>query len=137
MNDYKKYAADGFTYAEILLSLMTIGIIMLVMPGILSLFQSLELNDDNYDLDIFTLDIIETYEASTEIEVESASQLNFTTKRGVISYRYVDERIIKSIDGSGFVTLMYNVRSYSLSEDKDKITINIKGDSDETFIFKK
>jgi len=67
--DLKKYAADGFTYLEMLLSLMTAALIMAVMTGILSVFQALEPIDDDYDLDIFTMDIMETYDASSDIKI--------------------------------------------------------------------
>jgi|SRR5690625_1114482 len=137
MNDYKKYAGSGFTYAELLLALMTVGMIMMILPSILSLFQSIELHDDSYDIDIFTMDIIATYSGSTEIKVTSATRLNFTTERGIVSYRYHNGRIIKSIDNAGFVTLMFNVDSYTLHEGKDAITVELKGEDDETFTFKK
>ena len=46
MNGSKKYAADGFTYMEMLLSLMTAALIMAVMPAVIALFQTLELQED-------------------------------------------------------------------------------------------
>lgn len=137
MNDYKKYATSGFTYAELLLALMTAGMIMMILPSILSLFQSIELHDDTYDIDIFTMDIIETYSESNEIKMTSATRLNFTTERGIVSYRYNNGRIIKSIDNAGFVTLMFNVDTYTLHEAKESITVQLKGEVDETFTFKK
>lgn len=137
MNDYKKFASSGFSYVELLLSLMTASMIMMVLPSILTLFQSLEMHDDNYDIDIFTMDIIETYSGSTDIDISSASVLNFTTERGTVSYRYNSGRIIKSIDGAGFVTLMFNVESYTLDEDANSITVELKGETNETFNFKK
>lgn len=137
MKDYKKYASSGFTYAELLLALMTAGMIMMILPSILSLFQSVELHDDTYDIDIFTMDIIETYSESTEIKVTSATRLSFTTERGTVSYRYNNGRIIKSIDNAGFVTLMFNVDSYTLQEAENSITVQLKGEVDETFTFKK
>ena len=135
--DLKKYAADGFTYLEMLLSLMTAALIMAVMPGILSVFQALEPIDDDYDLDIFTMDIMETYDASSDIKISNASVIQFKTDRGQVSYRYQNGRIIKSIDGGGFVTLMFNIDTFILNESNGLITLKLKGDADETYTFNK
>src|SRR5699024_3417769 len=83
MNGSKKYAADGFTYMEMLLSLMTAALIMAVMPAVIALFQTLELQEDYYDTDIFTLDIMETYKACRKIEA-AGTAVHFTTDRGKI-----------------------------------------------------
>lgn len=136
MNGSKKYAADGFTYMEMLLSLMTAALIMAVMPAVIALFQTLELQEDYYDTDIFTLDIMETYKASRKVEV-AGTAVHFTTDRGKITYRYSNGRIIKSIEDEGFVTLMFNIEEFITAETKEAVSLELKGAADETFIFKK
>lgn len=131
----KKYAADGFSYMEILLSLMTAGLIMAAMPNIMMMFQSLTLHEDYYDTDIFTLDIIETYKAAEEIKIIGRS-INFTTDSGEVSYRFADGRIIKSINGDGFVTLMYNIGEFIITEKDKTIILKLKGAANETFTFR-
>ena len=121
---------------EMLLSLMTAALITAVMPNVLVLFQSLALHEDNYDTDIFILDIIETYNAAEDIKVIGKS-INFTTGGGEISYRYTDGRIIKSIDGDGFVTLMFSIEDFITREAGDSITLELKGAANEKFIFRK
>ncbi|CEA00057.1 hypothetical protein BN1048_00792 [Jeotgalicoccus saudimassiliensis] len=134
MNGSKKYAADGFSYMEILLSLMTASLIMAVMPNILVMFQSLTPVSDYYDTDIFTLDIIDTYNAAEEIEI-SGQTISFNTGKDEVSYRYSNGRIIKSVNGDGFVTLMFNIESFTLTETDKTITLELKGAANETFIF--
>lgn len=136
MNGSKKYAADGFTYMEMLLSLMTAAFIMAVMPAVIALFQTFELQEDYYDTDIFTLDIMETYKASRKIEA-AGTAVHFTTDRGKITYRYSSGRIIKSIEDEGFVTLMFNIEEFITAETKEAVSLELKGAADETFIFKK
>lgn len=136
-NVSKKYAADGFTYLEMLLSLMTAALIMAVMPNVMILFQGLTLHEDHYDTDIFMLDIIETYKAAEEIEAAGGAVINFKTKRGDVTYRYSSGRIIKSIDNVGFVTLMFNIESFVITETATAISLQLKGAADETLIFKK
>jgi len=136
MNGSKKYAADGFTYMEMLLSLMTAALIMAVMPAVIALFQTLELQEDYYDTDIFTLDIMETYKACRKIEA-AGTAVHFTTDREKITYRYSNGRIIKSIEDEGFVTLMFNIEEFITAETKEAVSLELKGAADETFIFKK
>lgn len=136
-NGSKKYAADGFTYLEMLLSLMTAALIMAVMPNIMMMFQGLTLHEDHYDTDIFMLDIIEVSGAAEEVDASGTSEINFKTDRGKISYSYSSGRIIKSIDNAGFVTLMFNIDSFVIKETKETITLQLKGAADETLIFKK
>lgn len=136
-NGSKKYAADGFTYLEMLLSLMTAALIMAVMPNIMMMFQGLTLHEDHYDTDIFMLDIIEVSGAAEEVDASGTSEINFKTDRGKISYSYSSGRIIKSIDNAGFVTLMFNIDSFVITETKETITLQLKGAGDETLIFKK
>lgn len=136
-NGSKKYAADGFTYLEMLLSLMTAALIMAVMPNIMMMFQGLTLHEDHYDTDIFMLDIIEVSGAAEEVDASGTSEINFKTDRGKISYSYSSGRIIKSIDNAGFVTLMFNINSFVITETKETITLQLKGAADETLIFKK
>lgn len=136
-NGSKKYAAEGFTYLEMLLSLMTAALIMAVMPNVMTLFQTLTLHEDHYDTDIFMLDIIETYNASDVVDAAGGSVINFKTDRGDVTYRYSNGRIIKSIDNAGFVTLMFNIESFVITETKEAITLQLKGAADETLIFKK
>lgn len=133
----QKYAAEGFTYLEMLLSLMTAALIMAVLPNVMMLFQELTLHEDHYDTDIFMLDIIEVSNAAEEVGAEGTSVINFKTDRGIISYRYSSGRIIKSIDNTGFVTLMFNIDSFIITETKETITLQLKGAADETLIFKK
>lgn len=136
-NVSKKYAADGFTYLEMLLSLMTAALIMAVMPNVMMLFQGLTLHEDHYDTDIFLMDIIEVSNTAKEVNTEGRSGINFKTDRGKISYSYSSGRIIKSIDNAGFVTLMFNIDSFVITETKETITLQLKGAADETLIFKK
>ncbi|MGO1923547.1 MAG: competence type IV pilus minor pilin ComGF [Jeotgalicoccus sp.] len=136
-NGSKKYAAEGFTYLEMLLSLMTAALIMAVMPNVMILFQALTLHEDHYDTDIFMLDIIETYNTADVVDAAGGSVINFKTDRGDVTYRYSSGRIIKSIDNAGFVTLMFNIESFVITETKESITLQLKGAADETLIFKK
>lgn len=129
---------DGLTLIETLISLFTVAFMLLFMPMIIKFFH---VNDTvyNYDFDMFVLDIADTYRGSESVYVSAdGTMLNFVMSGGNVSYRMNTDRIIKSIDGMGFITLLYNVEHFDINRAED-ITLSIKGDNgliDETFTFK-
>ncbi len=109
------------------------------MPMIIKFFNV----DDafyNYDFDMFVFDIVETYNNSQSVYTsQSGTMLNFVMDSGNVSYRMNNSRIIKSVDGMGFITLLYEVERFEISNSED-ITLRVKGDNgiiDETFTFRK
>ncbi len=130
---------DGLTLIETLLSLFTIAFMLGFMPMIIKFFNV----DDafyNYDFDMFVFDIVETYNNSQSVYTsQSGTMLNFVMDSGNVSYRMNNSRIIKSVDGMGFITLLYEVERFEISNSED-ITLRVKGDNgiiDETFTFRK
>lgn len=129
----------GLTLIETLLSLFTVAFMLGFIPMIIKFFYV----DDafyNYDFDMFVFDLIETYNDSQSVYTsQSDMMLNFVMDNGNVSYRMNNNRIIKSVDGMGFITLLYDVEMFEISN-SENITLRIKGDSggiDETFTFKK
>lgn len=136
----KRYVSnnDGLTLIETLISLFTLAFMLGFIPMIIKFFNV----DDafyNYDFDMFVIDIAETYSLSESVYVSQDNKmLNFVMDNGNISYRMNSNRIIKSIDGMGFITLLYNVELFEIRPG-DYITLEVKGDNgliDETFTFK-
>ena len=126
----------GFTYVELLLSLMVVTLITFTLPSLLTTLNNIELHDDNYDFDVFILDIGKTYEDSDSIDVVNSKRVNFKSENRVVSYYFSSNRLIKSIDNSGFVTLMYNVRTFDVTTSNDRVIIKIEGVQDEELEFK-
>lgn len=130
---------NGLTLIETLISLFTVAFMLGFMPMIIKFFNV----DDafyNYDFDMFVFDIVETYNGSDSVYTnQDATMLNFVMDSGNVSYRLNGDRIIKSIDGYGFITLLYNVELFEISRNHDDILLRIKGDNaniDEKFKFK-
>ena len=127
----------GFTYVELLLSLMVVIFITMSLPQMMTFFQKIDLAEDNYDFDIFLIDIYDVYKNSESIEVEGANRLTFKTDQREVTYHYTNGRLIKSINQEGFVTMMYHVDSVTITSSKQVVSLKIKGLVDETLLFKK
>lgn len=139
----KSYASvirtEGFSYMETLFSLSVISMIAFILPGVFGVFSELEMVDANLDGDIFIMDLIEVSEEAEEVTTNGRDSITFKTPGGLKEYRYRDSRIIKSIDGKGFITMMFDVAEWRISDEKEAVNIKIRtdGEFDETIIIRK
>ncbi|WP_462420740.1 competence type IV pilus minor pilin ComGF [Salinicoccus sp. Marseille-QA3877] len=117
---------DGFTYLETLFSLSVISLIAFILPATFSVFSQFGMIDTELDGDIFIMDIIETSESSDEVKKKGKNSLIFLTERGKIEYQLNNARIIKSIDDQGFITMLFDVSTWEITEDERVIKIKIK-----------
>lgn len=115
------------------------SVIVIIMPSVMKLFNDISLPEDIFDGDLFIIDTIEIYKTSEEILITDSHQIIFKTEQGEVKYRLYNDRIIKSINGKGFVTMMFNVDTFDISETADsyKIDINTTGGFNETVHFQK
>lgn len=113
--------------------------IAFIMPGIFSVFSQMEMVDANMDGDIFVMDIIAASGSSEEVMTNGRDTIIFKTDRGNEEYRYRNSRIIKSVNGEGFITMMFDVVVWQISENEEQINVKVKtnGEFDETLTIKK
>lgn len=143
VNRKKNYASvirnEGFSYIEVLFSLSIISMIAFILPGVFGVFSQLKMVDVNLDGDILVMDIIEASGDAEEIVTNGRDTIAFETERGLEEYRYRDSRIIKSIDGKGFITMLFDVVEWKISNDEGAVSLKIKtnGEFDETIIIRK
>lgn len=132
--------SEGLTLIETILSLFAFAFILSLTPTVIQFFNE-NAETYNYDYDMFVLDVVDEYKKSSQIYLNrNDTAVNFLTDRGVISYRLSNERIIKSIDGAGFITMLFNVTRFNMREDDKEITLSIShrnGEKNDTFSFKK
>lgn len=117
---------NGFTYLETLFSLSVISLIAFILPATFGAFSQFGMVDTDLNGDIFIMDIIETSKSSDEVEKKGANSIIFETERGKIEYQLNNTRIIKSIDNQGFITMLFDVATWDITEDKNFIRIKIK-----------
>ncbi|WP_411844327.1 competence type IV pilus minor pilin ComGF [Salinicoccus sp. HZC-1] len=138
---YPSNKNGGFTYIEALASLSIAALIMSAMPAALSYFKTLDGYTHDFEVDFFVLDITDVYKESDKILVPStASFVSFENDKGRISYRKSNDRIIRSVDGRGFVTVMFGVEKFEIKDGKEEVELIIEtenGEFYETMVFKK
>ena len=124
---------------ETLFSLSVISLIAFILPATFSVFSQFGMIDTDLDGDIFIMDIIETSASSDEVKKKGKNTLIFSTERGKIEYQLNNARIIKSIDDQGFITMLFDVSTWEITEDKRVIKIKIKtnGEFNEEITIKK
>lgn len=131
----------GFTYIEALAVLSVAAFIMSAMPATISYFESLDKYTHDFEADFFVLDITDVYQESEDTQVyATVSSISFENDKRTISYRKSGNRIIRSVDGSGFITVMFGVKTFNIQEDSEQVRLTIdteNGDFNEIFTFKK
>lgn len=127
LNQLKKN--DGFTLLEVLISLFLISVIITLFPIILQFFLKVKVPADNFDIDIFILDIYSEINVTEEYDVKKISdrEIQIQKDKRKINYRYFDKRLIKSVNNDGFITLMYDVSIFEVEETKDAFRVNVGG----------
>lgn len=130
---------SGFTYLETLFSLSVISLIVFILPAIFGVFSQFGLIETDLEGDIFVMDIIETSASADEVEKSGRNTVKFQTEHEIIEYQLNNTRIIKSINSKGFITMMFDVTTWDITEDESfiKITIKTNGEFNEELILKK
>lgn len=132
---------SGFTYMEALAALSVAALIMSAMPAAMSYFETLDEHTHDFEPDFFVLDITDVYKENGKMKVSSsASSITFDNDKRSVNYRRSGNRIIRSIDGSGFVTVMFGVKNFDIKDSSGEVSLTVEtenGEFNETFIFKK
>lgn len=103
------------------------SVIVMLTPSIMKFFSEIVLPEDNFDGDLFIVDLIELDNETEKITVSDDNKnIIFKTNKGDIKYRLHDKRIVRSVDDKGFVTMMFNVEDFNAQEVKGGFKLIIK-----------
>lgn len=131
----------GFTYIEALISLSIAAFVMSLMPSILMQFDITQTPKADFEMDFFIFEITEVHEKSTGVHIDRTKEIiSFETEKGEVGYRKYGNRIVKSVEQSGFVTVMFEVEAFSLQETTSHIQLSVttgEGESVEKLYFPK
>lgn len=131
----------GFTYIEALVSLSIAAFVMALMPSILMQFDAVQSPKKDFEMDFFIFEITEVHEGSTAVAADGENEvITFKTAKGDISYRKYGSRIVKSVEGSGFVTVMFEVEQFNLRETDAHVVLTVasgEGENSEALLFTK
>ncbi|WP_224757423.1 competence type IV pilus minor pilin ComGF [Staphylococcus schweitzeri] len=123
----------AFSLIEMILAMMTISIILLIVPGTIKISKTF-LNESkdltSVDFEFFASDLIGDFKTidRKQIEIKPHSILiNKTNEQ--IEYKLLNNKIIKTVNDKGNITMLNNVLSFSIDKDQDailRISISLK-----------
>lgn len=123
----------AFSLIEMILAMMTISIILLIVPGTIKI-SKMFLNESkdltSVDFEFFASDLIDDFKTidRKQIEIKPHSILiNKTNEQ--IEYKLLNNKIIKTVNDKGNITMLNNVLSFSIDKDQDailRISISLK-----------
>ncbi|WP_248559360.1 competence type IV pilus minor pilin ComGF [Mammaliicoccus sciuri] len=127
----------GFTMIEMLLSLSFLLIILALVPLLIKslyLFKDNAMDHTHFELMMFRKELSDEIKEST-IKLDSANnRIKFVNEIRSIEFTLLNEKIIKSINGRGNITLVNNVKAFQvdkISKETFKLFIIIrKGDKE-------
>ncbi|UXU85117.1 prepilin-type N-terminal cleavage/methylation domain-containing protein [Mammaliicoccus sciuri] len=136
----KKYVLKnnkGFTMIEMLLSLSFLLIILASIPLLIKslyLFKDNAMDHTHFELMMFRKELSDEIKEST-IRLDNAhNRIKFINDTRSTEFTLLNEKIIKSINGRGNITLINNVKAFQvdkISQETFKVLIIIrKGDRD-------
>lgn len=132
---------SAFTYIEVLFALMITVLLLTIIPGIFKSTTALSFlaNDHlNIESEFFARDLTQDLmnkKANIIIDKSKETQLLIEEENKLISYNFKNNKIIKSINGKGNITILNNVKAIKFRILKNKsLLVNLKiFDKDKTF----
>ncbi|WP_241957755.1 competence type IV pilus minor pilin ComGF, partial [Staphylococcus equorum] len=112
---YKKIKA--FTYIEVLFALMITVLLLTIIPSLFKSTTALSVlaNDHlNIESEFFARDLTQDLmnnKGDIMIDKSKGTQLSIKDKNKLISYSFKNNKIVKSINGKGNITLLNNVKA--------------------------
>ncbi|XKF72813.1 ComGF family competence protein [Staphylococcus pseudoxylosus] len=105
----------AFTYVEVLFALFITILIFTILPSLFKTTHFIEAqlsNQTNLDLEFFAVDLTRDLLAKNfQIIVSDVRKSKIVIKNKDIIYELKNNKIIKSINGKGNITLLNNVKS--------------------------
>lgn len=131
----------AFTYIEVLFALMITVLLLTIIPSLFKSTTALSVlaNDHlNIESEFFARDLTQDLmnnEGDIMIDKSKGTQLSIKDKNKLISYSFKNNKIVKSINGKGNITLLNNVKAIKFRILKNKsLLVNLKiFDRDKTF----
>ncbi|GBU01453.1 prepilin-type N-terminal cleavage/methylation domain-containing protein [Staphylococcus argenteus] len=123
----------AFSLIEMILAMMAISIILLIVPDTIKISKTF-LNESkdltSIDFEFFARDLIDDFKKidKKQIEIKAHSILiNKTNEQ--IEYKFLNNKIIKTVNDKGNITMLNNVLSFSINKDQNatlRISISLK-----------
>ncbi|BCN88483.1 prepilin-type N-terminal cleavage/methylation domain-containing protein [Staphylococcus argenteus] len=123
----------AFSLIEMILAMMAISIILLIVPDTIKISKTF-LNESkdltSVDFEFFARDLIDDFKKIDKKQIEIKPHnilINKTNEQ--IEYKFLNNKIIKTVNDKGNITMLNNVLSFSINKDQNdtlRISISLK-----------
>lgn len=116
-----------------ILAMMVISIILLIVPDTIKISKTF-LNESkdltSVDFEFFARDLIEDFKTIDKKQIEIKPHTIYINKTNEqIEYKLLNNKIIKTVNDKGNITMLNNVQSFSIDKGQDailRISISLK-----------
>ncbi|WP_324254340.1 competence type IV pilus minor pilin ComGF [Staphylococcus kloosii] len=130
----KKYVINkkvkAFTMIEMMLAMLIMLILVQLIPFLLKtivIFNTNITSVADIELEFFLRDMIKDYKETNKVTIVNNSNIRFQKDDTTYYYKFKNNKVIKEVNNSGNITMLYNVMAFNVTElNNDNFLIDIK-----------
>ncbi|WP_324253718.1 competence type IV pilus minor pilin ComGF [Staphylococcus kloosii] len=130
----KKYVINkkvkAFTMIEMMLAMLIMLILVQLIPFLLKtilIFNTNITSIADIELEFFLRDMIKDYKETKKVTIVNNNNIKFQKGDTIYYYKFKNNKVIKEVNNSGNITMLYNVMTFNVTElNNDNFLIDIK-----------
>lgn len=115
---------------EMMLAMLIMLILVQLIPFLLKtivIFNTNITSVADIELEFFLRDMIKDYKETNKVTIVNNSNIRFQKDDTTYYYKFKSNKVIKEVNNSGNITMLYNVMAFNVTElNNDNFLIDIK-----------
>lgn len=115
---------------EMMLAMLIMLILVQLIPFLLKtivIFNTNITSVADIELEFFIRDMIRDYKETNKVTIVNNSNIRFQKDDTTYYYKFKNNKVIKEVNNSGNITMLYNVMAFNVTElNNDNFVIDIK-----------
>jgi competence protein ComGF len=115
---------------EMMLAMLIMLILVQLIPFLLKtivIFNTNITSVADIELEFFLRDMIKDYKEANKVTIVNNSNIRFQKDDTTYYYKFKNNKVIKEVNNSGNITMLYNVMAFNVTElNNDNFLIDIK-----------
>lgn len=115
---------------EMMLAMLIMLILVQLIPFLLKtivIFNTNITSVADIELEFFLRDMIKDYKETNKVAIVNNSNIRFQKDDTTYYYKFKNNKVIKEVNNSGNITMLYNVMAFNVTElNNDNFLIDIK-----------
>lgn len=115
---------------EMMLAMLIMLILVQLIPFLLKtivIFNTNITSVADIELEFFIRDMIRDYKETNKVTIVNNSNIRFQKDDTTYYYKFKNNKVIKEVNNSGNITMLYNVMAFNVTElNNDNFLIDIK-----------